>query len=86
MDILGVWQNWYRDLLLVKDGCQTDLLINSDFSHHLKNTAKNYRIKNLIGGLMKIEQAQRDIIRMRNSKLVMEHTVLCLRSLALNKN
>jgi len=86
MGILSIWQNWYRDLLFVKDGCQKELLINSDFSHHLKNAAKNYKIKNLIDGLMIIDQAQIDIMRMRNSKLVMEHTVLCLRKLALKRN
>ncbi|MBN1276242.1 MAG: DNA polymerase III subunit delta' [Deltaproteobacteria bacterium] len=85
LDILGVWQNWYRDLLLVKDDCRTDLLINPDFQYDLKNTSKNYKMTNLIKAMMKIDQAQTDIIRMRNSKIVMEYTVICLRNLALDK-
>ena len=82
MAMLTVWENWYRDLLLVKTGGPTDLLINMDFTHKLKNIAGGFKIENLINSILAVDQAQWDLRRMRNVTLVMEHLVSSLNRLA----
>jgi len=81
MDMLEVWETWYRDLLLVRVGGGKHLMINVDFSHKLKNIAGKLKVQNLIHSILAVDQSQRDLRRMRNTKLVMEHTVLSLRRL-----
>lgn len=82
MDLLAIWASWYRDLLLAKVSGLQDAVINSDFSHLLKSTSGNYKIDQLVQSIMLIDQAQRDLARMRNQKLVLAHTALGLRDLA----
>ncbi len=82
MDMLTVWENWYRDLLLVRTQGPAGLLINADFSHKLKNIAGGFKIENLINSILAVDQAQLDLRRMRNVTLVMEHLVLSLNRLA----
>jgi DNA polymerase-3 subunit delta' len=82
MDLLTIWASWYRDLLLVKVNGSQDAVINSDFSHLLKSTSGNYKMDQLVQSIMLIDQAQRDLVRMRNPKLVFAHTALGLRDLA----
>ncbi len=77
-NMLDIWETWYRDLLLLSIGGATHLLINTDFSQKLKDIAPSFETDNLIDGLLTIDQAQRDIRRMRNVALVIEHTVLSL--------
>jgi len=81
-DMLTVWGNWYRDLLLLRVGGASDLLINVDFSKQLKKIAKNFRIDNLFKSIKAVDQAQVDIRRNRNAILVMEHTIMKLNQLA----
>ena len=81
-DMLTVWSNWYRDALLLRVGGPTDLLMNIDFSNELKNIAGSYKINSLVDCIMTVDRAQLDLRRMRNTTLVMEHTVLCLNQLA----
>lgn len=80
-DMLAVWENWYRDLLVVRSGGPSHLLINADFSHELKKIAGNFKVDNLIDSLLIIDQAQRDLRRNRNIQLMMEHTLLGLNRL-----
>lgn len=82
LDMLTIWESWYRDLLILNAGDMTHLLMNVDFSHKLKNIAEHFKIDSLIDSLLTIDRARRDLIRNRNTKLVMEHTVLGLRRLA----
>ena len=63
-------------------GGPTELLMNIDFSNELKNIAGSYKIDKLVDCIMTVDQARRDIHRMRNAILVMEHTVLRLNQLA----
>ncbi len=86
MDMLTVWENWYRDLLLVRAGGSTDLLINVDFSHKLRNIAEGFEIDHLIASIVAVDQAQWDMRRMRNVTLVMEHLVFSLNRLAGARN
>ncbi len=81
MDMLSIWESWYRDLLVLTTGEPTHLLINVDYSHKLKKIAGRYNINYLINSLMTIEQAQQDLLRMRNPTLVIENAVLGLNKL-----
>jgi DNA polymerase-3 subunit delta' len=82
MDLLTIWASWYRDLLLIKVNGSQDAVMNSDFSHLLKSTSGNYKMDQLLQSVMLIDQAQRDLVRMRNPKLVFARTALGLRDLA----
>jgi len=81
-DLLSVWKTWYRDLLLLKVKGPTDLLINFDFSHKLKNISKSVNIDSLFDSFMILDQAQRDLLKTRNLDLMMENSLLKLRRLA----
>ena len=81
-DMLAVWETWYRDLLLLKVEGPEHLIINADFSRELKNTSGNFERKNLWQSIYALDKAQRDLRQMRNTKLVLEHTVLSLNRLA----
>lgn len=81
-DMLAIWETWYRDLLVLRVGGPTHLLINADLSHELKNFAGNSSIQNLRDSVFIVDRAQRDLRQMRNTKLVMEHIVLRLKQLA----
>ena len=85
LDMLTMWESWYRDLLIINAGDLTHLLMNVDFYDQLKNIAKYFKINNLIKSIFAIDQARRDLKRNRNTKLVMEHTVLGLRDLMRKK-
>ena len=78
LDMLFVWESWYRDLLLVKLASPLNLLINVDFSHKLKKKAEGCNLDDLIGNILIIDQAQRNLRRNRNTSLVIEHTILNL--------
>ena len=82
LEMLAVWGCWYRDLLLVKVGGPAHLIINVDFSDKFKSLAGNFRKANLIESLFVVNQATKDLRRMRNAALVMEYTVLRLQRLA----
>ena len=82
LEMLAVWGCWYRDLLLVKVGGPAHLIINVDFSGEFKSFAGNFRRANLIESLFVVNQAIKDLRRMRNTALVMEHAVLRLQRLA----
>jgi DNA polymerase-3 subunit delta' len=78
LDMLAVWESWYRDLLLLKVEGTNRLLMNEDFSHLLKNSVDHFTKNQLIDSLVTVDRAARDLRRMRNIRLVMEHTILQL--------
>ncbi len=82
LDMLAVWESWYRDLLIVKVGGPAHLLINEDFFHMIKSIVENFTRDGLIDSLMAVDQAARDLHRRRNISLVMEHVALHLGRLA----
>ena len=81
MDILTVWQSWYRDLLLLKAGAGDHLIINFDFISKLKKMTEGVKNKGLINSILLIDQSQQELHRMRNVTLLMEYTVLHLKRL-----
>jgi DNA polymerase-3 subunit delta' len=78
-DLLSVWATWYRDLLLVRTGAPTGLLVNGDFREQLEKTASGMPLQNLIESFHLVDRAVVDLHRMRNPTLVLENTVLNLR-------
>jgi DNA polymerase-3 subunit delta' len=82
VDMLAVWQSWYRDLLIVMVGGPAHLLINEDYFHMIKGIVENFTRDRLIASLMAVDQAVRDLHRRRNISLVMEHVALHLGRLA----
>lgn len=80
-NMLTVWETWYRDLLLVKLGDMEHLIVNADFSRELRNIARKYHLRNLWESIFVLDRAQRDLRRMRNTKLVLEYAVLRLSGL-----
>jgi len=82
LDMLSVWVNWYRDLLLLRVGGDSDSLINIDFFDELKKNSTSFNIESLIESIQAVYQAQSDIRKMRNAVLAMGHMVMALNRLA----
>ncbi len=82
LEILSVWKTWYRDLLLLNTGGPEKLLLNIDFTHKLKKTAKICNMNNLIESFQVLDTAQRDLLQTRNLDLVMENAGLTLKRLS----
>jgi DNA polymerase-3 subunit delta' len=78
VSLLGVWASWYRDLLLYRTGSSGGLLMNPDFSQKLKNAAKDEKIEHLTKKLLLLDEAEKDLRRNRNTRLVMAHTLFGL--------
>jgi len=81
MDMVGVWEQWYRDLLLMRLGNQKDSLINVDYSRKLKSIAGRLKVDNLINCIEVIEKARRNLIKNINVKAAMGEMVLSLKQL-----
>ena len=81
MDMVGVWEQWYRDLLLMRLGNQKDLLINVDYSKKLKSIAGRLKVDNLINCIEVIEKARRNLTKNINPKTAMGEMVLSLKQL-----
>jgi DNA polymerase-3 subunit delta' len=71
-----VWEHWFRDLLIVKERGNVSLLSNPDFSVKLKNSVGKFNINNLIDNIEFLDEARRDLMKMRNTVLVLENTML----------
>ena len=77
--VLEVWGHWYRDMLVVKEGGAAGLLANPDLTVKLKNSAERFSVESLVEGMEVLDQARRDLMRMRNTTLVLEHAMLLLK-------
>ena len=78
LEMLALWGGWFRDLLVVKVGGPRHLITNVDFQDQLKNIVQNVTLEGLMNSLLAVDQAVRDVRRMGNLQLVMEHTILSL--------
>lgn len=77
--MLEVWEHWFRDLLIGKERGKVALLSNPDFSVKLKNSAGRFSVNSLIDNIELLDEARRDLMRMRNTVLVLENTMLKLK-------
>jgi DNA polymerase-3 subunit delta' len=75
-DVLDLWQEWWRDLLLVKSG-NTQALINLDRQQAIMSDAQRYTLRDIESYLRAIERAIQQIDQNVSPSLAME--VLLLR-------
>jgi hypothetical protein len=81
MDMLGIWEQWYRDLLLVRLENREDLLINVDYSRKLKSLAVQFKVDSLIDSIDAIEKARRDLKKNLNTNLILSQLILSFKRL-----
>ena len=84
-NMLMAWQSWLRDMIVVKEAHEKELLINRDLSHMAERISDRYSVKELINGLMLIHKAEHDIYRNRNMSLIIKNTLLGLWKLGAQK-
>ena len=80
--MLGIWKSWYRDLLLVKLGCQADLLFNSDLRHLLAKAVTVLTAQGIMRSLEVIARAERDAMTNKNLAFLIERSLFDLRRAA----
>jgi len=78
LDMLAVWESWYRDMLVLTEKAPIDLIINVDFTQVLRKRAGDYTMDQLLHSLFLLEQAEDALKANRNVALVMEHVVFSL--------
>jgi len=78
INMLMTWQSWLRDIIVIKETNDKELLINRDLSHMAEKISDRYSLEDLISGLMLIHKAEHDIYRNRNIGLVIKNTLLGL--------
>ena len=81
--MLGIWKSWYRDILLIKLGGESDLILNSDLSDQLKKASARYNISGLIRSLTVISRAEYDLMTNKNLLFLLERSMLELRRAAI---
>jgi DNA polymerase-3 subunit delta' len=79
LDMLGLWQSWYRDLALLSVNGDPQFLTNTDFSRKLKGLSVNFTTEALTDSIFRIGSAQRDLRRNRNPSLVLTHLLFNLK-------
>jgi DNA polymerase-3 subunit delta' len=74
-EILDLWLDWWRDLLLVKTGCQ-DYVTNTDQLNILHDMAGHYTLEQVRGCLGSIRAAEVQLKQNANPRLVLEVLML----------
>jgi DNA polymerase-3 subunit delta' len=81
--VLELWLDWWRDLLLVKLGCQ-DTITNVDFQEILVEIAEGYRLVQIRAYIDHIQRAARELSQYTNLRLVFEVLMLDMPKLSYN--
>jgi DNA polymerase-3 subunit delta' len=74
-DELELWRSWWRDLLLVKEGC-ANLITNIDHEAMLKRQARRYSLSQSKGFIKAIGAALQQLEQNANPRLVLEVLML----------
>jgi DNA polymerase-3 subunit delta' len=74
-EILGVWLDYWHDLLLVKLGCR-DMITNIDRSNELEDSAEGYRLDQIESYITKIREAAEQLQQNANPRLTLEVLML----------
>ncbi|HET6477901.1 MAG TPA: DNA polymerase III subunit delta' C-terminal domain-containing protein [Dehalococcoidales bacterium] len=74
-EILDLWRDWWRDLLLVKTGC-SDYVAGTDQSNMLNYMAEHYTMEQIRCCLGSIMAAERQLRQNANPRLVLEVLML----------
>jgi len=75
LEILGLWQEWWRDLLLVKLGLN-EAIINIDIPDTIVTQAKDYSLTEIRNFINDIQAAGEQLRQNANSRLVLEVLML----------
>lgn len=76
-EITGIWVDWWRDLMLVKGGCQ-EAIINVDFKTVLKEQASGLSLSGIKEFLTNLGLLQEAISKNVNPRLALEWLMLAL--------
>jgi len=76
LDILIVWRGWIRDLIVMKETEDKELLINRDLSHMVEKLANRYILDELVVVMNHIHSAEQAISKNRNVSLVMRKVMM----------
>jgi len=77
--MLGIWKSWYRDMLLIKLGGTTDLILNSDLGNLCQTASTSYTVDGLVRSLAVIAEAEHDLMNNRNLLFLLERSLLGLK-------
>ena len=84
-ETLKLWLEWWRDILLVKEGC-AGFMINVDQEETLKNHAGRYSLAEIRGFIEAIREAWEQLDQNANPRLVLEVLMLSIPSKGEEKN
>jgi DNA polymerase-3 subunit delta' len=76
-EILGLWLEWWHDLMLVKLG-NSESIINVDQAEKLKEMAAGYNLRQIRGFIADIQMAEEQLRQNVNPRLVLEVLILKL--------
>jgi len=74
-EVLDLWLNWWRDLLLAKISC-SDIITNVDRLDRLAEMAKDYRLAQIKAFINSIQAAGEQLRQNANARLVLEVLML----------
>jgi len=75
-NVLDLWLDYWRDLLLVKAGCPADLLTNIDRIDKIRETAPHYSLAGIKGFIGTTREAGEQLSQNANPRLVLEVMML----------
>ncbi|MFQ6016522.1 MAG: DNA polymerase III subunit delta' [Anaerolineae bacterium] len=76
-EVLNLWLGWWRDLLLIKSGCQ-ELIVNVDYRDTLRSEADQHSLIRIKGYIRTIEQTIGQLKQNVNTRLALETLLLQL--------
>ncbi len=76
-DIIEIWLDWWRDLMLIKGGCR-EAIINVDYEKALEEQAKGLNLSEIEGFLSNLCLLQEEISKNVNPRLALEWLMLNL--------
>jgi len=76
-EITEIWVDWWRDLMLIKGGCQ-EAIINVDFEKVLKEQARDLSLREIKESLANLGLLQEAISKNVNPRLALEWLMLNL--------
>jgi DNA polymerase-3 subunit delta' len=76
-EIIEIWLDWWRDLMLIKGGCQ-EAIINVDYETVLKKQARGLSLSEIEGFLANLDLLQEAISKNVNTRLAWEWLMLNL--------
>jgi DNA polymerase-3 subunit delta' len=76
-EIIEIWLDWWRDMMLVKGGCQ-EAIINVDYEKALEEQARGLSLSDIKGFLSNLCLLQEEISKNVNPRLALEWLMLNL--------